>query len=576
MKRFIIFLMLFLLACGVDHDNPLDPAKSNVPQPRVIEFTTQTTPKGIKLTWLPDSRAHKYNIYRSLSENQGYGNKPIKEKVEGDSYVDETALKADIYYYKVVPLYQIVGQPKNLEGSVIKAPPEFGIPPAKIVKLEIKGEDILMAGITYSFSTVGQNVHGKAVPILPEWRVEPIASGEMKKEGVLTATKSGEIEIIATFLNITEKKKLVVEPKIPTLIKIISRQSQEGIVNTTLAKPLILKVLDAFNNGVPDIPIDVEISGPATAVLSPEKPYKTDNKGRLTVRLTLGEKIGEYEVKATLQENPDITATLKAYALPDQVDQILVESPGVQTVRPGQEVSIKATLFDQYKNPIEGKTVTFRAEDATLTSTRPITNRQGKAETTLTAWTRIGSYFVMVESESISRKIDIRVIDGPAENLRKALNAPSAGTVGETLILSVEVTDEYENPVKGVSVSFKGGEGGRLQETNVRTNESGIATASFTLGSKAKEYIVRAESPGLKGSPVEFRIAAHPGPPVKISLLPIGDRTGVVTQSFSAPLTVQVKDVNENPVSNIPVNFTIDEVPDTSRGYKLSRYTVYT
>ncbi len=125
-----------------------------------------------------------------------------------------------------------------------------------------------------------------------------------------------------------------------------------------------------------------------------------------------------------------------------------------------------------------------------------------------------------------------------------------------------KVTDNFGNGVANVNVQFQVASGnGKLGNGNtsqsVATNASGLASVILTLGpTSGATNTVSASTSGLSGSPVTFTAtAAIPAKLTKVS----GDlQLASAATLLPTPLVVKVTDANNNPVSGVAVNFSID------------------
>src|SRR5262249_5357288 len=116
---------------------------------------------------------------------------------------------------------------------------------------------------------------------------------------------------------------------------------------------------------------------------------------------------------------------------------------------------------------------------------------------------------------------------------------------------SVLVTDQYGNPVSGVTVSFSNG-------GNATTNASRIpAAAPWNLGTAAGAHTLNATSGPLGGSPGTFHATgtADPAPWMAVGG---GDNEGAPagTAVGTAPSAL-VTDQYGNPVSGVAVTFSV-------------------
>ncbi len=87
------------------------------------------------------------------------------------------------------------------------------------------------------------------------------------------------------------------------------------------------------------------------------------------------------------------------------------------------------------------------------------------------------------------------------------------------------------------------------------TDASGEAAAEVTLGNNVGQITVRAETPGLEGSPVDFNLTARAGDAVRIELVSGNDQSGAGGQQLSQPFVVKLFDMGDNPVFGWPVTF---------------------
>jgi len=100
-----------------------------------------------------------------------------------------------------------------------------------------------------------------------------------------------------------------------------------------------------------------------------------------------------------------------------------------------------------------------------------------------------------------------------ATNMELVGGTPQTGTVGSPLPspLVVRVTDDRNNAVPGVSVTWQIQGGGSVSSETVKTSSNGQASVIRTLGPTPGEQITTATVSGLQGSPVTFVATAIPG-----------------------------------------------------------------
>ena len=139
-----------------------------------------------------------------------------------------------------------------------------------------------------------------------------------------------------------------------------------------------------------------------------------------------------------------------------------------------------------------------------------------------------------------------------------------SGVISETLTqpLAVQVTDLFDNPVFGHSVTFHVSAGnGSLNNQNqvtLQTNANGQAQTNWTLGPDLGQQTVSVssdyEGTPLQNSPVEF-IATATEPQNKITVQSGNYQQGVVGTILSNPFVVKVTNNSDQPLANYPVKF---------------------
>jgi hypothetical protein len=102
-----------------------------------------------------------------------------------------------------------------------------------------------------------------------------------------------------------------------------------------------------------------------------------------------------------------------------------------------------------------------------------------------------------------------------ATNIDPVSGTPQTGTVGSTLAspLVVKVTDNNNNAVPGVSVTWRAEGGGSVSSETVKTSSDGQASVTRILGPTPGDQTTTATVAGLQGSPVTFVATAVPGNP---------------------------------------------------------------
>ncbi len=134
-----------------------------------------------------------------------------------------------------------------------------------------------------------------------------------------------------------------------------------------------------------------------------------------------------------------------------------------------------------------------------------------------------------------------------------------AATVGTTLPepLRVQAMDAYTgSPIPGATVVFSdGGIGGSLGPgTTMITDESGYASAIYTLPYKAGTITVTASSPNMAAA--AFVLSAASGPATRLAKISGNTQTAPAGSAFAQPLVVAALDANGNRARGATVSFS--------------------
>jgi alpha-tubulin suppressor-like RCC1 family protein len=152
-------------------------------------------------------------------------------------------------------------------------------------------------------------------------------------------------------------------------------------------------------------------------------------------------------------------------------------------------------------------------------------------------------------------------LPGPATQITVNAGNNQTATVNTSLATnpSVMVGDRFNNPVRGVAVTFAVATGGgSLTGGNQTTNTAGIATAGrWTLGTTAGPNTLTATATGLSGSPVTFTATGAAGAATMLvfTVQPPGSApAGVI---FAPAVQVTARDALGNTAINFQGNVTV-------------------
>ncbi len=122
---------------------------------------------------------------------------------------------------------------------------------------------------------------------------------------------------------------------------------------------------------------------------------------------------------------------------------------------------------------------------------------------------------------------------------------------------AVRVTDQYGNPVSGVTVTFVAGNGGSVTGGSQITGANGIATVgAWTLGAAGPNSLTAtAAGTGIAGNPVTFTATAGAGPPANIVAYAGNGQTAAPGATVPIAPAVRVTDQYGTPVPGVTVTF---------------------
>jgi hypothetical protein len=152
----------------------------------------------------------------------------------------------------------------------------------------------------------------------------------------------------------------------------IEGHGQKGHAGSALARPLTLKVVDRFRNGVPGVPVVAAVS----AGLLADSSLVTDSTGAVRFRWTLGPRTGQQQAVVRAGRLPPVTATVHAAAgAPAAIEFVAPPESG----RVGKPLSrpIRLMILDAWGNRVNDRQVTFAVSAGTVTPSRGMPSADG-------------------------------------------------------------------------------------------------------------------------------------------------------------------------------------------------------
>ena len=361
----------------------------------------------------------------------------------------------------------------------------------------------------------------------------------------------------------------------PAKVVTASPSSQQTVVNTAFASPMIVTVQDAAGNRVPGA--TVTFTAPSTgATLTFAGGINTavsDAQGVARSAIVTANTVsGSYSVIAS--SGAATSAKILMINNAGAAAQITVtsgsgQSAAVNTAFPNPLV---ATVTDAFGNATpnvhvsfaapaqSGPSVTFAggvnvvATDASGIATLPPPIANGNLG---------GPYNVICGSGSANKvSFALTNVKAPPANIVASSGGGQSATINTAFAspLVAIATDTGGNPVQGAIVTFTAPAASGASVTfsggvnTAVTDASGKATVSVTANSHAGAYSIVASSGPAKTA--SFALTNTVGPPANVSITAGSGQSAPVNTAFASPLVVTVTDAGGNPLANTTVTFT--------------------
>jgi len=312
----------------------------------------------------------------------------------------------------------------------------------------------------------------------------------------------------------------------PSQIVKVAGDAQTQPVATTLPVPIQVQVLDALNAPQPNVQVTFTTSAPGGSFPGGVT-IATDANGMAGTTWKLGTVAGVQTAQAAV--GGPAPALFTATATPGAVSTTIstvAASPNTITAGGGGS-TITVTARDVHGNPIAGETVNLGlAGTASLSTNTGTTNAAGQVTSVLTG-TAAGAKVVSatIGGAAINQSATVTITAGLPATMTAFSPTAFAVRFGQAVSNrpQVLVTDQFSNPVGGVTVTF-----------GVTSGQSTLASAVTATGSNGvasvSSWVIASIFAGPGESDVYNRVVAASG------VLPSITFTGTATVSHSADL----------------------------------------
>jgi len=454
--------------------------------------------------------------------------------------------------------------------------------PLKVKITDSNGDGVAGHPVTFKVEAGGGKLNGSTDSLVVVTNEEGVASVELQL-GPNTGQNNNVVKAYAT--NGYDPQQLENAPIIfeetalgsnaTTITKVAGGDNQTGVVGENLPHKIQVKVTDKYGNVVVGHPVEFAVvAGNGSLANSSDtvKIINTNRDGIAEIDWKLGPKAGsnnnQLKVSSTNGVTPlansPLTFTASAVAGTTDADKSTISATGPVPADGSSVSTITVTLYDRFMNPVPGKIVILEVtgEHNFISGPSSPTDAEGKATATLSsisAETKVISAKDQTNNVQLNNTAQVVFIPGEAKRIVRVFGDQQTRNVGTILSdsLVVQVTDDFNNPVSGIDVTFsvKSGGGVIVENQPVKSDTNGNAYVHYILGDEPGENQVQAESPGLLGSPIFFTETGVTNAASQMSYVSGNQQTGIAGKPLAQPFKVYISDVNGDPVKGVTVTF---------------------
>ncbi|MYK16849.1 hypothetical protein F4055_01595, partial [Candidatus Poribacteria bacterium] len=320
-----------------------------------------------------------------------------------------------------------------------------------------------------------------------------------EEDGSITASASGYDSATAT---------ITITPA-PAGLQVASGDNQDGEPGSVLSSAFVVRFEDTEGNPISgaEVTFTVETGGGSLS----SSTDTTDSDGEAETTLTLGTQGMRNTVRARVDSTayPNVGSAVFTAEATRGPEAIVVVDGDDQIGQVGRllDEDLSVQVVDSDDSGVSGVLVRFRVTEGRgrLSRNSDRTDPDGYAEVGFTP-TADGEAVVEAYSTGLTSAFFTINTGEPPDAITIVSGNNQNGRPGARLAnpLVVEVIDENDDPVSGVTVSFSvTAGGGSVSPTSATTNSSGRAQTRLTLGDDPGENTVRASVAGV--SPVSFK-----------------------------------------------------------------------
>jgi hypothetical protein len=381
----------------------------------------------------------------------------------------------------------------------------------------VAGEDQrALAGRPLSTPVTAQIVSrsGRPVPGVPvEFRIQ---TGEgSAAPSADTSDARGIVRTFWTLGNIPGRQHLAIAVDAVSVTPVLSAEADPVAANTkvslvsedltgqvgdTLGQPVRIRVTDSLGVALADLPVVWSTSDGGSLV---SLGARTDSLGEARARWKLGPRAGRQRVQVQVGNArlmPIFTA--RATALAGAPASIALRSGEAQTGTVGMVLPrpIVVRALDRLGNPVSDVPLALLPKTGSVPDSAIRTDSTGQATVRWTLGRSLGQQRLTVRAEGASTTLEVgaRARSGKPTKLEfLPLRAAGASSRSSARSLTVQLADDYGNPVAERTVRFRSASGS-VSPPSAVTDAEGQARVRWTPARKAVKPSLLAEVPGTE------------------------------------------------------------------------------
>ena len=394
-----------------------------------------------------------------------------------------------------------------------------------------------------------------------DWQVEDSSLASIDTGGVLSGHVAGKTTLSARIDGVTKHIPLYVVTTAAN-ITLVAGTNQHALAGSTLPQAIVVRATN--RRGAPSPGQTVRFTVPAGQGSVTPSSATTDADGRARATWTLGEFPGRQTLFAAV-ERVDSTLAIVAESDPVESNTRVTALTEYVVAQAGQPVadSVAVRVTDTTGRVLADVPVRWMATDGSVDEASGRTDSLGVARARWTLARKTGTQRLRAQVGGATTHavapvtITAKATAGAATDLLLSNGDGQRAAAGAALAKAIvlRVVDANGNGVSDARLSLSPSSGS-VPDSSMRTDSTGTAKVSWTMGRSAGDYTLGVKAEGVKKL---LKVAAHalPSAPANLSFddAPAEEKHGH-TKSTRRRLSAVVTDVYGNPVPDAKVAFS--------------------